>query len=247
MTQMNMSKSTLKLLVIILALVGGIFISYTYVISPLLLKKSNLEESVKELDARLKDTDSLEVKLEGLKKQVAEKGAEEQNKPEAPQYTALSYLDFVDYIGKLEKTTGVDIISVLEDDYLMAGQYFEVPYTIEVAGDYVELLKFTNGLSELEGLLVWTSVNLSSGSSILTSDKDLLLSTDWATQIKDMLGDKYPNKTVINDPSKQETEESIEKGEALTQDVSPQDGGLLHLDISFKFITVENHLGAGVR
>ena len=258
MNKLSISKQTLKLVIVTFTLLGGIYASYTYIIIPLLLKKTHLESSEQSLDIQLRDTKTLEVRLSELKKEVSEKEVIEQNKPQAPQYTALSYLDFVDYIGALEKNSGVDVLSLQKDDYLMSGQYYEIPYTIEIAGDYIKLLKFTNGLSEIEGFLVWTSANLGWGSSILTSDKNLLLSTDWATQIKSILGRQYPKETDFSEPNTETTEDSSSfnvltkvptetpESKVSAHDIS-QDRGTLHLELSFKFITVEDPLRVGVR
>lgn len=249
MNHLSVSKHTLKLLLLFLTLIGGIYASHAYLISPLLLKKEHLEQSTQDLDTQLQDITSLETQLKSLQNQVAEKEANLQDKPKTPQYTALSYVDFISYVGELEKDSGAKLVAVREDAYLPAGDYYEIPYELEVAGNYVELLKFTNGLSDIDGLLVWTSVNLTRGSSVLTSDKDLLLSTDWATQIKDMLGATYPTEAPPT-PSEEgsQTEDTLPSQDTVTTPPpSKQDKGVLHLDLTFKLITVENPRMVGER
>lgn len=246
---LDLSKSRLKMVMAVALVIGGLYFYHMYVLEPLQQEKEVLKADAGTLDGKETDVTGLGKQLQEAKEGVAEKEKEVKDLRQSEKYQATPYVDFVRLLGELEDTSKVRLISVIEHGNGELTTHQEVPYDIEVAGTYTEILHFVNDLYKTNKFHIVTGLGLKNGSTVLTSDKNHVLNEEWATEIKASVDENYSSDmgkegNVKGEPVETEGGTEID----YIQATKNNQGKILHLNLSMKFIRIDNpeiELGGG--
>lgn len=227
---LNITKTRLLMVVSLITLLLGVYSTYSYLIAPLQIEKQTLNETITALEPRIRDISALNTQLEEARAEVSKKEAEVLKMKESDKYKSVSYLDYLATIGEIEQKSGVNLVSVVESEPIQKGSYWEIPYNIVVAGEYPKILTFVNGIYNSDRFHVTTNVKMNNGSGVLTSDKNLILNENWATEIKNNITKNYPSQSNNTEP----------QSDGTTPQENSTEPEILYLDFSFKFIAIDN-------
>jgi Tfp pilus assembly protein PilO len=249
----GVNATRIKMVVAIIVLVGGMYSFYTFLLSPLITEKATLTTDITTLESQVKDVTALGKQLEDAKTSVLEKEIEVVKMKESPKYKSVSYINFINSVGVLQEKTGVELVSIVEEDFISRDSYWEIPYSMVIAGSYDEIISFINGIYQSGRFHVITNVQFHTDSSVLTSSKNLVLANAWATDIKSVIDGVYPpdpNKpkaTTKPDGTPVTPEGTAPTATTTPVETVPTENGItkkeeevLHLDFSFKFISIED-------
>lgn len=248
----QVSKEQLQLVFLTLILIGGIIAFYYYLMLPLIAEKDTLSFEHNTLQAQVKDVDTLKRSLAEAKERVEEKEKEVNDIKDSTNYKPYSYTDFVDFLGSLQKESGVEVVSIIEEDYFELESHWEIPYNVVLAGDYLEILAFVNGIYQEDRFHVISDVKLHRGNPVISSDKGIIRDNEWVREIENKINGSYPKNQSPNSsfgdivpPSEPKVIEKTPLGEQdkssllETEDstIKPYEE-VLYLDFSFKFISI---------
>lgn len=248
----QVSKEQLQLAILMLVVIGGIIAFYYYLMLPLISEKDKLSFEHNTLQAQVKDIGVLKNSLVEAEKQVQEREKEVNDIKDSTNYKPYSYTDFVDFIGSLQKESGVEVVSIVEDEYFELDSHWEIPYNIVLSGDYYEILAFVNGIYQEDRFHVISDVRLRRGTPVISSNKGIIRDNDWVREIENKINGSYPKNQAPNSsygdivpPSESKKVENTTLGaqankepiETEADTIKPYEE-VLYLDFSFKFISI---------
>lgn len=231
MNNLRITKSQIIAVFVTMLMMAAIYGFHTYLIKPMAEDKTKLTSSIGDMGTNTGGKDNLSERLQRVKQEVLDKEEEVAKMEEELDYKPVNYIEFLDTVGEIQDSSGVELLSITEDEVIQMESHWEIPYNIVVAGEYGEILKFVNSLYGLELFHIVTSVKFKEDEGKLTSGKNTVLSMGWAKEILDRINEGY-------EYGKEVTEGGEEKD--IYNEGGLTNGNVLHLDLSLKFVTIED-------